>query len=356
MVQRHIQCATALKIHFRASSSEACRKYQMELFELLLEHSSRWTQLYLIAHPDFLPLVRGVDHGFPHLQRMFVDADVTTFIGNISAFTSTAASVQEISLSVDSTVVIQVPLSAHLLTHYDIDASWLIHTRILRVATQLISARIKLNLPKNRVPKDAANVPPQVPYIVLPRLNRLSLHTTETHALRFLKTPALTRLGLCPSSKWADGIADLVARSGCTILSLSLFRHCSSIDEVAKVLNAHVSIVELNMFNSNLVKDIQLWSMVSHTVQRIAIVPSEDNPVFDYEAFLNIAEARGQMQNTVETCLILRQAVRRPMGVDLERFQSLARSGSEVVVLEGDDALDAVQDLTGVPRWPTHSY
>ncbi|KAJ7114030.1 hypothetical protein C8R44DRAFT_881582 [Mycena epipterygia] len=138
---------------------------------------------------------------------------------------------------------IPILLPVHQLTRYDLDCPWEMHMGMLKLAPNLVEARILINFDPEAWPD---------PGEILDVLCLQRLYLSHPHILQYLNAPALTELALSVDDD--DDLDDLlhlepfVVRSGCTLRRLTfkgspdayatgaVLRQCPSVTQLAILL------------------------------------------------------------------------------------------------------------------------
>ncbi|KAF8211032.1 hypothetical protein K438DRAFT_102106 [Mycena galopus ATCC 62051] len=123
LVETQIQRAHKLKIHFYGCSTLPDSRPQIQIFEFLLQHSSRWEELSLGLTCAIVPLLTALRDRVPALKRLWIqwedDPDRRPSVQTIDCFQS-APSLVDFGFSQS----IPVPVSIHQLTRYQVEGSW----------------------------------------------------------------------------------------------------------------------------------------------------------------------------------------------------------------------------------------
>ncbi|KAJ7113903.1 hypothetical protein C8R44DRAFT_795944 [Mycena epipterygia] len=247
MVKTQIQRARTLRIHFYGRERTTDSRPEIKMFRLLAEQSSRWTELRLELTSQLLPLLVSLRRRLPSLRRLWIQSVSTsqTSVGSIDCF-------QAAPCLVDATIRnyghshAHILLPAQHLTRYDLSGTWEMHRDILKLAQNLVEARIIIfDEPSGEV----IDVPLQ------------RLYTRTADVFDFIRAPALSEITI-----YVDGDDDhdlphldlLVARSGCTLRRLS-FEGLPTAHIATHVLPKHPSITELAIV-------INEWARVLPTI------------------------------------------------------------------------------------------
>ncbi|KAJ7654610.1 hypothetical protein DFH06DRAFT_1202884 [Mycena polygramma] len=189
LVTAQIERCRKLDIRFYGCS-EVDSRPQIQMFELLAQHSSRWEELIVGLTSDLIPSLTGLRDRVPSLTRLTIhwnepETVVTKFINCFETACSLRnASVYHIP---GARSFVRVALPIHQLTHYQLMGTWEQHRDLLRQATNLIQARISITF--GHEPDPDSN-PDEI--IDLPRLRCLGLASATIFC--YIKAPALEEL------------------------------------------------------------------------------------------------------------------------------------------------------------------
>ncbi|KAJ7758356.1 hypothetical protein B0H16DRAFT_650874 [Mycena metata] len=235
-----------LRVHFETSNSHSRR--HAPLFDLLAERSRQWVKAHLVLTPELFPTLATIRNRIPLLRTLWFQSsdnpDLSqTLVGDhIDCFLA-APALQAACIILEESLP-SVLLPAHQLTHYQLAAAWQMHVDILKIATNLLEARIYIT-------EDSLHaVPPQI----IELLNLRLLAVTHVGILDFLTVPALRQLDLVSASEldinWSNEfdaahyIDSMVSRSSCVIEKLVAYGDGPIVDLVVAVLSRNQSIVE----------------------------------------------------------------------------------------------------------------
>ncbi|KAJ7663885.1 hypothetical protein DFH06DRAFT_1324396 [Mycena polygramma] len=144
-----------LSIHFYGCETVESGP-QTEVFHLLAEHSERWEELGIGISAGMVSLLTNFDHRVPSLRRLWINwagPDSQMNVQSINSFQS-ASSLVDVGIYHDYRFV-SIPFPAHRLTRYQLDGPWATHDDLLRMAPNLIEARIMVHFDQPWPPSPA---------------------------------------------------------------------------------------------------------------------------------------------------------------------------------------------------------
>ncbi|KAJ7113992.1 hypothetical protein C8R44DRAFT_855803 [Mycena epipterygia] len=354
LVKTQIQRAHTLKIHFYGHEKHASRP-QIEMFQLLAEHSSRWEEFRVNLTSDLFPLLACLRHRLASLRRLWIQWD-----GRGSSVTAQSIDCfQGASCLVDAGICndhrVSFLLPAHQLTHYDLNGSWEMHRGILKLAPNLIVASITLDSDRE----------PWGEVIGILRLQRL--HTLDPEILNFIKAPALTEIALYVNNNHdLAHLEPFVARSGCTLGRLSLQGRLTahlathvlpkypSITELVMTVDTSSSYNMTNAFISHLtIPNPAASTAISPQLSEISFAFTDDSSC-DYSLYLRMLRSRWKPDSSVlkrAALLTNSHSVPGPDPATISRLNALRQGGLDLCLMEGKEAKGVMNDWIFVPRW-----
>ncbi|KAF7340700.1 ABC protein [Mycena sanguinolenta] len=286
LAETQVHRAQKLHIHFYGSP-EADSEPQIQMFELLLKHSSRWEDLSIGITPEMLPLLTALRDGIPSLKRVWIqwhDVD-SSAVQSLDCF-QTAPSLVDFGVYHEHHFIsIAVPIQQ--LTRYHLNGPWQTHLTILKLAENLVEAHISVRF-------DYEFGADKTEIITLPRLRRVCVSHVE--ALDYLKAPTLEGLAI-----WASDIVhhveSFLGRSECPLRSLCL--RGSDAQTTAQILGKFTSITELALTVDQFDSQAEIDSLMS-TLTSSKLAPqlrsfffgSEDRRMDDHTLFLKMLRTR----------------------------------------------------------------
>ncbi|KAJ7758376.1 hypothetical protein B0H16DRAFT_651163 [Mycena metata] len=345
-----------LRVHFEANNSHP--QHEGPLFDLLAERSRQWVKAHLVLTPELLPTLATIRNRIPLLRTLWLqssdgrDPNPTLVGDHIDCF-FTAPALRAACIILDESLP-SVLLPAHQLTHYQLAAAWQMHVDILKIATNLLEARIYIT-------EDSLHtVPPQV--IELPNLHLLAV--TNVGILDFLILPALRELALVAVSEldinWSNEfdaihyIDTMISRSSCVIKKLVAYGDGPIVDLVAEVLTRNQGIIDLmatftaesteeaNTLIASLVRqDTEGVFNLAPQLEAVFFGVTDDGTV-DYNLFHDMllarrAAPRGALKSV--GLLISREASGSPSAHAIcHRMDGLRKTGLDVLFVAGSEA------------------
>ncbi|KAJ7902483.1 hypothetical protein B0H13DRAFT_757118 [Mycena leptocephala] len=246
LVQAQIQRSQKLKIHFDGCHEKDSRP-QIQMFQLLAQHSPRWEELSLGLTPELLPSLTVLCDRVSSLKRLWIEweeSEVQT-IESIDCF-QTAFSLVDASIH-NECRVLPIALPIHQLTRYQLDGPWEMHRGILKLAPNLVEARIELSY----------EGPWSDPAEAIDLLCLRRLYVSNLRALRYIRVPALEELAF-----WVESDADpdlqifysLLDRSSCRLRRVYL-RGSPTARATTEILQKSSFVTELIVVNDYGAKD-----------------------------------------------------------------------------------------------------
>ncbi|KAJ7654616.1 hypothetical protein DFH06DRAFT_517985 [Mycena polygramma] len=148
LIEAQVQRARTLKIHF-LGHPEAEIHCQIQMLQLLLKHSERWEELSLGLIPEMVPSLTGLRERIPSLKKLWIQSNglelETEDLQVVNCF-QTAPSLVEVGICNDTWFLsAPFPFPSHQLTHYRRNCSRKDHEGLLKLAPNLIEARIDID-------------------------------------------------------------------------------------------------------------------------------------------------------------------------------------------------------------------
>ncbi|KAF8140865.1 hypothetical protein K438DRAFT_698404 [Mycena galopus ATCC 62051] len=359
MVETQLSRAHNLDLHFFGYEDTKCEP-QVEMFQCLARHSSRWEQLSLQLTSALSPLLAGLRGSVPLLRKVFIQWDGGT--GQATAdpisFLETAPSLVDVGIHNDYRFV-PIFLPAQQLTRYQLDAPWDVHRGTLTLARNLTEARIGVHRDHDSYPW-----PPGV--VDLPLLRHLASKTPKV--LDYIRVPALEDLAL--SIKWreesciVDTLYSLIHRSSCTIRYLCLSMFTAHI--AVAILHAIPSIIELRIiiasYNFFHVRTLMETLTVSEMAMESEVVAPQLRSIslgcplrpagtqIDYDSYLAMIKSRWEADYcALTTSAVLLHSGPGPDAITRDRLSVLCEDGMDFRLVIGTRASDVMD------YWLCHS-
>ncbi|KAF7345523.1 ABC protein [Mycena venus] len=355
LVEVQIQRAQNLKIHFYGGETNDSRP-QIETFQFLSQHSSRWEDLSLGLTSKlvpFLPALRGRIQSLKRLWIQWSSPESQTVTEAIDCFESAPALVDFAVFNEYSFVPIAHP--THQLTRYELDCPWAEHRRILKLAPNLVEVRVVIRF-------DSEPWPDVDAVINLPYLRRL--YVSSSDALNYLRAPALEGLSL-----WVDvdtllpHLESFRDRSACSLRRLSL-KGFPNAYTTTKILEQLPSITELAIAidNSDASEGADLIMSaltVSHTPGSTVVAPHlrflllgcELDGSVDYTAYLEMLKSRWTAENCALNAATLAAEGPGPDSATLHGLHALRREGLDLFLVAGWKAVDEIEGWVYSTTW-----
>ncbi|KAJ7906142.1 hypothetical protein B0H13DRAFT_2507134 [Mycena leptocephala] len=266
MVKTQVARAKTLKIHFYGS--EALDPLpQIEVFDYLAVHASRWEELALGLTSPLVPLLASLRDRVPLLQRLWIEwcGETQAAAYSINCF-QTTPSLMDASVN-NTHGVISVALPFHNLTRYHLETSWAAHQGILKLAHSLVEASISCH--------SHGDAPwPNPDEIIELRVLR-RLFASHPQILGYLRTPCLEEFAVDflehENTILQTHLESLVLRSACPLRRLCL-SGIPAVLPVAEILSRIPSIVHFTASISVPRAAIGVNGLISHlTVPTLAM-------------------------------------------------------------------------------------
>ncbi|KAJ7623813.1 hypothetical protein FB45DRAFT_926828 [Roridomyces roridus] len=357
MIQTQLERATVtLKIHFQFDRDWRDHELSaIQLFDLLLEHSTRWVELNIQFTDAMLTRLTTLPRGrFPLLKRLLIEQNAFEYqlnaVRTIQCFEH-APSLVDVGVINSRPRDILVPLPAHQLTSYQVQESWATHRPLLESAPNLIEARILL-----------AGSPDWSDHRgVIDMLNLQRLYVSHVEFLSYLWAPALAEVASCVDSEEPLYISfnALFRRSSCAPRRLCL-RGLPDPRATARILKEYPSITNLilifsatgdaNTLSRFANSHLTILGSPTNAPQLCEIyIASEKAFGINHSLFLSMLEAR---RNTLNHTALVMQCGPEPGPVAQSRLDALRVEGLDIWVNSGSrGALEQIQRWKYAPSW-----
>ncbi|KAJ7173351.1 hypothetical protein C8R46DRAFT_1082554 [Mycena filopes] len=351
MIETQLARAQKLKIHFYGSIHADARA-QTEMFQLLAAESARWKELSISLTPDLVSLLPSLRGRIPSLCRLWVQWDTPETQDGVAAVDcfELAPSLVDVGLY-NEYRHIPIPLPVQQLTRYNLDAPWHIHETLLKLAQNLVEARIFVGFddPTSSAPYDSEP-------IELPTLRRLYL--SEAALLGRLKAHRLDEIVLYCGRDHSGGseiVQDLysfVLQSSCPLRRICLKGHPTT-SVTAEILLKIPSVTEIGFY----IKAEGFQSKGMNTLLRDFTVldSADDEPIapqlscifvgcdyngaIDYKAYLEMVESRWKAPHCALTsAMLLTHRDAGPCAETLAGLKALRDRGLDLFLLNGGEA------------------
>ncbi|KAF7345530.1 F-box domain-containing protein [Mycena venus] len=357
MVETQIARAQAqkLKIHFYGCETSNSTP-QKQIFQCLTKHVSRWEELSFGLTSALFPLLKNLQGRFLSLLRLGIQWDSPKSqlgVESIDIFEMAPALVNVGVRSEHRSIPIRLPVQQ--LTRYSLDAPWETHRGILKLASNLVEARIFIDF-------DLQAWPDHGEIIQLPRLERLFVSHPET--LAYLAFPALVALAIHTDAS-GEGLEHLEAsltRSSCPLRSL-YFNGCPDSRTTFQILHKYPLIVDLGF----IINDSDQSGAFKTLMTDLIVCGSEVaaprlsslflgcfgiNSYVDYEGYLEMVKSRWNSERcALKKAALLSESGPGPEGVTLSGLKRLREEGLELFLLDGPDAVEIMCGWLFYSRW-----
>ncbi|KAJ7654652.1 hypothetical protein DFH06DRAFT_1047401 [Mycena polygramma] len=357
MVETQISRAHTLKVHFHGY--ETSDTPQLEIFQSLAKHASRWEELSLTLTSFLVPLLADLRGCLPLLRRLWIQwADHTSQAAaeSIRCF-ETAPSLVDIGVN-NEFRFIPVSFPTQQLTRYELDAPSDIHRGMLKLCTNLREACITISFNNSR-----GSGPSE--FIELLYLRRL--YVSAPLALTFLKLPLLEEISMCLQPEEADNglmnLQSLLMRSSCRIRKLCI-EGCIDAPKAAEVLHKFPSIVDLAIIADTpaasatagvlldiLDKQVSGSSVVAPQLRHLAFGCMHEGSL-DYGRFSEVVKYRWEDSFCTLTSAVLCVGIDSgPGAAVLSDLNALREKGLDFAFLDGLNASGAVEESLFFAKW-----
>ncbi|KAJ7663944.1 hypothetical protein DFH06DRAFT_1128304 [Mycena polygramma] len=359
--EAQIERSQKLKIHFYAHPG-ADDYPQIRLFQFLARHSSRWEELSIGVTAAIGPLLPALRDRLPSLKRSWIqwqDAESQTF-ESVDSFQTAPSLVDAAACSEFRFVSTAFPVQQ--LTRYHLDGPWAVHREMLKLASNLIEARIEIDF------DDDIDDPWSRPAEIIDLHHIRRLYVSDVHVLRSLRVPVLEELAIWVPDDGVDPLPaeleSLVTRSACPLRRLCL-RGYPNADVTSKMLQKTLSITELAILaaDADAEKDVNAL-MTTLTVPIVAgstvIAPQlrfiafgyEDDSRTDDTLFLGMVKSRWDAGDcTLKSAALLVESGHVPEPTILFGFRALRQEGLDLLLLLGGDNGDEITRLAYGTTW-----
>ncbi|KAJ6481619.1 hypothetical protein C8R45DRAFT_1215471 [Mycena sanguinolenta] len=334
LVETQIHRAQYLHINFYGSAKIDSGP-QIEMFELLLKHSSRWEELSLGMTPEMLPLMAALRDRIPLLKRFYMHP--YTNVQSLDCL-QTAPSLVDFGVN-NSHHFVSIAFPAQHLTRYRLNGPLQRHLNILEQARNLVQAHIIIDLDDElRVEKTEV--------ILLPHIRWLFLSHSE--ALDYLEAPALEGFAAWVRPEDADidigHLESFLSRSECPLRRLCLRNSNAHI--IAQFLRRFPSITELAISDED--HNREDFEFLMSTLASLEVAPQlhslffgseEGSGITDYSMYHKMLRTRWEADGSGLKNAALLVEESRPDPGTLQNLHALRLEGLDLLILEGPVAL-----------------
>ncbi|KAJ6481625.1 hypothetical protein C8R45DRAFT_307881 [Mycena sanguinolenta] len=338
LVEAQIHRAKTLHIHFYGCA-ETDPQPQLEMFELLLKHSSRWDELSLGMTSALLPLLATLRDRIPSLQRIWIQSDdLHAEAQSLDCF-EIAPSLVDFGVN-SSHRFLSFAFPVQQLTRYRLDGPLHRHLTILGLARNLIQAHIIVDF-DDELPVEKTEI------IRLPYLRWMFV--SHALALDYLEAPALEGFGSCVFPEDTDidmgHLESFLGRSECTLQRFCL-RDCDA-HTIVEILRRFPFITELVISDeSHSQEDFELLMstltspQVAPQLHALSFASEDSSGVTDYSMYPKMLRARWEVDGSALTnAALLVEESGGPDSGTLQGLHALRMEGLDLLILEGPVAL-----------------
>ncbi|KAF7371151.1 F-box domain-containing protein [Mycena sanguinolenta] len=337
LVEAQIRRAQNLKVHFYASRESDSHR-QRQMFEVLSKHSLQWEELSIGITSDMVPLLAALCGQLSSLKRLWIqwdDGEAENLEGAVQSINcfQTAASLVEFGFCNQSNFG-PVSLPTHQLTRIQLDGPWEDHRGVLKLAPNLIEARLRFENYDE----------PQAELIDLLHLRRLRLSNPK--ALDNLRAPALEELSFwVPPNQPPDvqAIQAFTDRSACPLRRLSLGGFPDA-QTTIQMLQKFAFIIELVIIIDDPDAEQEIDLLISSlTISQDTVVAPhlhslffgcEEDSRIDYKMYLEMLKSRFGARSALRNAALLAER-RRIDRETLRGLDALRGDGMDLLVVEG---------------------
>ncbi|KAF8216899.1 hypothetical protein K438DRAFT_1658426 [Mycena galopus ATCC 62051] len=357
MMEAQLERSQNLKINF-SGDTKLRPDFQVQMFELLAQHSLRWEELSVGLTFAMTPVLTTIRHRIPSLQRLYIHWSVAPedpITKQALDCFQTAPSLVDVSL-LNTYHGRPVSLPVHLLTRYEQNCPLEDHRRILTQTPNLIEAHIWIEF-------DDEPWPDFVEAIDLVHLQRL--YVSNVHVLKHFRLPALEELAVIvgyDAPHLLPSFTSLLDRSSCSLRRLCL-RECPAAT-VIQLLQTTPSFTELFIVDQDDTDEsntlIAALTVSGHPKStplaphlRLVYFGCEYHHHIDSKAYLDMLKSRLESEScALETAGLFLGDINGP-DPDVATVRGLLdlRQQGILVVLEGEEALSETETWDYRASW-----
>jgi hypothetical protein len=287
------------------------------------------------------------------LRRLWIqwdDSEIET-VESTDCF-KTASSLVEAGIYNDHRFL-PIALPIHQLTRYQFNGPWDMHQGILKLAPNLVEARIELS------DEETWSDPTETIDLLCLRC----LFVSNIEILRHIRVPALEELALWVEENEDPDLRISLDHSSCRPRRLCLGGYPMA-HTTAKVLKLTSSITELVVVNNYEAREeansLMKMLTVSNLAGSTAIAPHlslmffgcTDGAHIDYTVYLEMLKSRWKAEGcALKTAALFTGLGPGPDASILQGLHALRRDGLDLLLLEGEDARDEMFRLAYIPAW-----
>ncbi|KAJ6465180.1 hypothetical protein C8R47DRAFT_1326523 [Mycena vitilis] len=343
-----------LKVHFYAHPGAEAEP-QVQLFEFLAQHSSRWEELSIGLTSAIVSLLPALQNRVPSLERLWIQWDgdsESQTIESIDCFQTAPSLVDAGVLNEFSLVSTVFPV--HQLTRYQLDGPWATHKEILKLASNLIEAHIEISFDEDSWPEPNGTID-------LRHVRRL--YVSDIEVLAFLHVPLLEDIALM----FEDGgpnptpLVSFLNRSRCPLRRLTVKGHPDA-HITSDILRRITCITELVILSTEVTATNALIStLTASNLGRSTTIAPQLRLIFlgcnadcymDEKLYLEMLESRWKAEDcALKSAALIVDFGPRPDTTMVEIFSALREDGLDLFLLSGAEAGEKLDWLGHAASW-----
>ncbi|KAJ7023844.1 hypothetical protein C8F04DRAFT_1133442 [Mycena alexandri] len=356
LVEAQLERSNKLTVYFYGSE-ELDPSSQIQMFELLLQHASRWEGLSLGITSAIMPLLPTLRDRLSSLKHLWIQWDTADSQGEAPSIDCFQTSTSLIDVGICNAYRdVPIPFPAEQLTRYELNAPWLTHLGILGAAPGLVEAHIGISFDDEPWPESGER-------IELLQLRRL--YVSNSRILDRLSAPALEELALECWGSLTTHIDVFFDRSSCRPRRLALTGTLPA-RATTMILQKFTSITEFTVevddssSPDELHNLITLLSAPTHGEASAVVAPQlsrisfgcQHDTFVDYPLLLEMFNYRWRAPDCVfEHAALLTDSGPVPNRTTVNGLDALRREGLNLVVVEGVEARDEMHSWSFSTSW-----
>ncbi|KAJ7493753.1 hypothetical protein FB451DRAFT_448654 [Mycena latifolia] len=364
ILEIQIARARSLKIHLYGCE-ESDSRLQLPVFQCLSLYSSRWEELSISLTSELMPCLASLRNRIPCLRRLWISwsqPESQASVDSIDAFNA-APSLLDAGIYNEYRHV-PILLPSRQLTRYQHDAPWTVHAAILKLAPNLVEARLTGAFDDDEPwpePGDAIDL-----------LHLRRLYISQSGSLMYLRTPALQEIALRIYKHYPELLPDLesfAVRSACNFRRVC-FEGSPDVSTASEILHKYPSITELaivvltpggdeddeceaaNALLSHLTISNSPGATAVSTQLCAIEFGCDGKTSIDYALYLKMMESRWREQNCAfKSAALLIDSGPGPNPATLDGLDSLRKDGLDLLLLHGEEAAFIIAGWTYNSTW-----
>ncbi|KAJ6530794.1 hypothetical protein DFH09DRAFT_1044749 [Mycena vulgaris] len=360
LVKLQLQRARTIKLHFLGHEAVHSRS-QIEMFQFLAGWSSCWEEFRLRLTPDLLPFLTELRDRVPSLRRLLIQDPSGIQTGDalrtIDCFRTAQSLVDAGMYSLSRTLPILLP--AHQLTYYYLSGAWNMHHSILKLALNLVQARVDVKF-------DEGPWPPFSQVVALLHLRQL--YVSRVDILTYLRAPALQEITiqhtLNDDPTLLRHLEAFIGRSGCTLRRLCL-RSSPGANVTTQILRKYPSVTELGIvinpmhpydFADTLISQLTIpgptgGGTISPQLYMLYFGCQRSSSI-NHTLYLSMLQSRWKAEGcSLQRAALLIESGPKPDAATLDGLNALRQDGMDVAISYGQDAVEEMHSWPCLPRW-----